>query len=67
MAEQGIPVPLTRGVEYKCGDCGALNLIKSGDPVRCRHCGFRILYKTRTKRCKLRHAEKRAGLFHFLK
>jgi DNA-directed RNA polymerase subunit RPC12/RpoP len=50
----GIPVPLTRGVEYKCGDCGALNLIKSGDPVRCRHCGFRILYKTRTKRCELK-------------
>jgi len=45
-----LPSTLTRGVEYKCGDCGAHNLIKSGDPVRCRHCGFRILYKTRTKR-----------------
>ena len=44
-------VPLMRGVEYRCGDCGALNLIKGGDPVRCRQCGFRILYKTRTKRC----------------
>ena len=42
-----------RGVEYRCGDCGAKNLIKGGDPVRCRQCGFRILYKTRTKRCKL--------------
>eukprot|EP00978_Attheya_sp_CCMP212_P008383 scaffold19737_cov41-Attheya_sp.AAC.1 len=41
-----------RGVEYKCGDCGARNVIKGGDPVRCRQCGFRILYKTRTKRCK---------------
>ena len=46
-------VPVVRGVEYRCGDCGAKNMIKSGDPVRCRHCGFRILYKTRTKRCKL--------------
>jgi hypothetical protein len=27
-------------------------MIKGGDPVRCRQCGFRILYKTRTKRCK---------------
>lgn len=42
---------LSRGVEYRCGDCGARNVIKGGDPVRCRQCGFRILYKTRTKRC----------------
>jgi DNA-directed RNA polymerase I, II, and III subunit RPABC4 len=41
-----------RGVEYRCGDCGARNVIKGGDPVRCRQCGFRILYKTRTKRRK---------------
>ena len=46
-----IPVPIMRGVEYRCGDCGAKNNIKGGDPVRCRQCGFRILYKTRTKRC----------------
>jgi DNA-directed RNA polymerase subunit RPC12/RpoP len=39
------------GVEYRCGDCGAKNIIKGGDPVRCRQCGFRILYKMRTKRC----------------
>ena len=45
-------IPLMRGVEYRCGDCGARNVIKGGDPVRCRQCGFRILYKTRTKRCK---------------
>lgn len=46
-------IPIMRGVEYRCGDCGAKNVIKGGDPVRCRQCGFRILYKTRTKRCKL--------------
>ena len=45
------PVQIIRGVEYRCGDCGAKNIIKGGDPVRCRQCGFRILYKTRTKRC----------------
>jgi DNA-directed RNA polymerases I, II, and III subunit RPABC4 len=44
-------IPLRSGVEYRCGDCGARNIIKGGDPVRCRQCGFRILYKTRTKRC----------------
>lgn len=50
----GASIPLMRGVEYRCGDCGAKNVIKGGDPVRCRQCGFRILYKTRTKRCELR-------------
>ena len=49
----GASIPLMRGVEYRCGDCGAKNVIKGGDPVRCRQCGFRILYKTRTKRCEL--------------
>eukprot|EP00977_Amphora_coffeiformis_P008752 scaffold1984_cov162-Amphora_coffeaeformis.AAC.1 len=44
-------VPIARGVEYRCGDCGTKTVIKGGDPIRCRQCGFRILYKTRTKRC----------------
>jgi DNA-directed RNA polymerases I, II, and III subunit RPABC4 len=49
----GSAVPtIGRGVEYRCGDCGTKTVIKGGDPVRCRQCGFRILYKTRTKRCK---------------
>ena len=45
-------LPVARGVEYRCGDCGTKTVIKGGDPIRCRQCGFRILYKTRTKRCK---------------
>ncbi|KAL3778712.1 hypothetical protein ACHAWO_005384 [Cyclotella atomus] len=49
-APAGSGLPVMRGVEYRCGDCGARNMIKGGDPVRCRQCGFRILYKTRTKR-----------------
>lgn len=49
-APVGTSIPIMRGVEYRCGDCGAKNVIKGGDPVRCRQCGFRILYKTRTKR-----------------
>lgn len=53
-------IPIIRGVEYRCGDCGAKNIIKGGDPVRCRQCGFRILYKTRTKRRKFE-------TFHILK
>ncbi|PBK94853.1 hypothetical protein ARMGADRAFT_926664, partial [Armillaria gallica] len=31
-------------------DCGAKNEIKSREPIRCRECGHRIMYKKRTKR-----------------
>lgn len=30
--------------------CGQVNGIKPADPIRCRTCGYRILYKMRTKR-----------------
>ena len=36
--------------KYICGDCGAQNEIRPRDPIRCRFCGYRILYKARTKR-----------------
>lgn len=35
---------------YICGDCGAENEMKSKDVIRCRECGYRILYKKRTSR-----------------
>ena len=38
--------------KYICGDCGAQNEIRPRDPIRCRFCGYRILYKARTKRRK---------------
>lgn len=61
-AAAGSTVPtMGRGVEYRCGDCGTKTVIKGGDPVRCRQCGFRILYKTRTKRCKLFLLKNRFG------
>ncbi|EPQ59598.1 hypothetical protein GLOTRDRAFT_98520 [Gloeophyllum trabeum ATCC 11539] len=37
-------------MEYICADCGAKNEIKSREPIRCRECGHRIMYKKRTKR-----------------
>ncbi|KAH7887918.1 DNA-directed RNA polymerase I [Phlebopus sp. FC_14] len=37
-------------MEYICADCGARNEIKSREPIRCRECGHRIMYKKRTKR-----------------
>ena len=46
---------LRGGTTYLCGDCGQTNEIKPKDPIRCRFCGYRILYKMRTKNCVLDH------------
>jgi DNA-directed RNA polymerase I, II, and III subunit RPABC4 len=35
---------------YICGDCGQDNEIKAKDAIRCRECGYRIMYKKRTRR-----------------
>ena len=42
--------PAQEVVAYICGDCGAENTLRQGDVIRCRECGYRILYKKRTKR-----------------
>lgn len=39
-----------QGAKYICGDCGYENEIKAKDVIRCRECGYRILYKKRTNR-----------------
>ena len=44
------PTPQMTAVVYVCGDCGAENTLRAGDVIRCRECGYRILYKKRTKR-----------------
>lgn len=36
--------------QYLCGDCNAKVQLKKGDPIRCKECGHRVLYKERTKR-----------------
>ncbi|KAF2661448.1 hypothetical protein K491DRAFT_687583 [Lophiostoma macrostomum CBS 122681] len=47
----GIAVPDTaKAVEYTCGDCDATVSLKRGEPIRCRSCGHRVLYKQRTNR-----------------
>ena len=38
-----------QGVAYNCGDCGSEVVLRPGDIVICRECGYRILYKKRTK------------------
>lgn len=40
----------TGDVMYICGDCGTECPLKSGDLIRCRTCGYRILYKKRTNK-----------------
>lgn len=37
-------------VAYLCGECSARVTLKSGDQIRCKDCGHRVLYKERTKR-----------------
>nr|POE56888.1 dna-directed rna polymerases i, ii, and iii subunit rpabc4 [Quercus suber] len=41
----------SRPVKYLCGDCDAAVQLKRGDPIRCKECGYRVLYKERTTRC----------------
>ena len=36
--------------QYLCGECASKVQLKKGDPIRCKECGHRVLYKERTKR-----------------
>lgn len=40
----------SRPVQYACGECDAKVVLKRGDPIRCKECGYRVLYKERTNR-----------------
>ena len=44
------PNPQDDGVWYVCGECGAENNLRQGDAIICRECGYRILYKKRTRK-----------------
>ncbi|KAG0135853.1 DNA directed RNA polymerase [Tuber indicum] len=35
---------------YLCAECGVKVGINKGEPIRCKECGHRILYKQRTTR-----------------
>ena len=37
-------------VKYLCGDCDHEVQLKKGDAIRCKECGYRVLYKQRTDR-----------------
>lgn len=36
---------------FNISECHYENELRPRDPVRCRECGYRIMYKKRTKRC----------------
>lgn len=40
---------ISSGMLYICGECHKENEIRPKDAIRCRECGYRILYK---KRCR---------------
>jgi len=45
-----LPMAPRENMDYICADCGAKNEIKPREPIRCRECGHRIMYKKRTTR-----------------
>ncbi|KAK0399248.1 hypothetical protein QR680_002958 [Steinernema hermaphroditum] len=44
------PTEKSNSMMYICGECHSENQIKPKDPIRCRECGYRILYKKRTRK-----------------
>lgn len=48
--QKDVQPPKQQPMIYICGECHTENEMKSRDPIRCRECGYRIMYKKRTKR-----------------
>ena len=40
----------SKPVAYLCGKCDEQVTLKKGDAIRCKECGYRVLYKERTNR-----------------
>lgn len=49
-AISGVTINRSQGVNYTCGNCAERVTLGKGEPVRCKDCGSRILYKERTRR-----------------
>ena len=52
MLVRGLSLFYSHSLVLHTKDCGAKNEIRSREPIRCRECGHRIMYKNRTKRSK---------------
>ncbi|ORZ08065.1 DNA directed RNA polymerase [Lobosporangium transversale] len=48
--QSSAPKPPAAAMTYICAECGSENEIKPKEPIRCKECGYRIMYKRRTKR-----------------
>ncbi|KAA8900874.1 DNA-directed RNA polymerase I [Sphaerosporella brunnea] len=46
----GQPQQQSATMHYLCAECGVKVGINKGEPIRCKECGHRILYKQRTRR-----------------
>lgn len=49
-AASGIQSIKNYGVKYVCAQCAVNFTLSPKEPVRCKECGHRVLYKARTKR-----------------
>lgn len=38
------------GVRYNCAQCAASFTLGKSDAIRCKECGHRVIYKSRTRR-----------------
>uniref|UniRef100_A0A8C9DZL0 DNA-directed RNA polymerases I, II, and III subunit RPABC4 n=1 Tax=Phocoena sinus TaxID=42100 RepID=A0A8C9DZL0_PHOSS len=47
--QKDVQHPKQQPMIYICGKCHKENEIKSRDPIRCRECGYRTMYKKRTR------------------
>ena len=51
-AAAALAAPRPKPSKYVCGSCGHCQELSQRDQVRCRVCGYRVFYKTRTERRK---------------
>jgi len=42
--------PRQAGARYLCASCASHVSLSKGEPVRCKECGHRVLYKERSRR-----------------
>uniref|UniRef100_A0A8C5Z9A7 DNA-directed RNA polymerases I, II, and III subunit RPABC4 n=1 Tax=Marmota marmota marmota TaxID=9994 RepID=A0A8C5Z9A7_MARMA len=58
--QKDVQPPKQQPMIYICGECHTENEIKSRDPIRCRECGYKIMYKKRTKRLESQRSDREA-------
>ncbi|ETN73196.1 hypothetical protein NECAME_18473 [Necator americanus] len=57
--------PKSTSMIYICGECHYENEIRPKDAIRCRECGYRILYKKRSRKRKFDRTEKSSSAHLF--